>query len=337
MNEFNAKNMNHIFLKWKDGKLTSSEQKQLQEWLNSAPQRKKEWQLLKQIWQAASAPEIPEGNPAELQWKKLAERIEITTKQPLLNDQPSVLEKLKSLMRPSPGWAFAGLAVLSFFILIKFGPTLFMDNWQTVQVPYGQTLELTLPDGSEVELSPGSILEYPESFANDLRQLELTGEAFFQVNAGDAPFEVETDRAKTRVLGTAFNISTWDNRTEVFVLSGKVALRKKNAPETQSITIDAGQLGVIEVEPKLSIVEDAEAILAWREGRLVFHRSPLQDVLEEIARFHNISIQADSNLLRHTVSATFSNEPTLQIVESLAASLQAKVEKTPGGYRLYSK
>ena len=76
-----------------------------------------------------------------------------------------------------------------------------------VTAPYGTVSTLTLPDSSKVWLNAGSTLKYPTAFTSNVREVEMSGEAYFEVHADKKhPFIVSTGDLKVTATGTAFNV-----------------------------------------------------------------------------------------------------------------------------------
>ena len=90
-----------------------------------------------------------------------------------------------------------------------------------------QRKTIQLPDGTQVWLSPSTLVEYPSVFEGAARKVKLSGEAFFEV-AHDAshPFIITSDNIQTKVLGTSFNIQAYHNQKKiaVMVVTGKVKI-----------------------------------------------------------------------------------------------------------------
>src|SRR5690606_4264732 len=85
------------------------------------------------------------------------------------------------------------------------GITVPQPNQREGITQWGQKLNIRLGDGTQVRLNSGSSLKYPESFIGDKREVELTGEAFFEVSPDSRPFVIRSGEVMTTVLGTSFN------------------------------------------------------------------------------------------------------------------------------------
>ncbi len=162
----------------------------------------------------------------------------------------------------------------------------------TVSVPYGQSLEVSLPDSSKVFLHPGSKLEYPGAFDDDKREVRLSGEAYFIVAKNEEkPFIVRTERSQTIVYGTEFNVKSFSDREEkITLIKGSVGVRSKE--DRHPIQIIPGQQaqfcsdGVI----RLSQV-NVEPYISWRDGYFYFDNEELQDILINLGKYYNVSIE----------------------------------------------
>ncbi|MFQ5650744.1 MAG: FecR family protein [bacterium] len=329
--------INHYFLRWQDGRLSSAEKKELQEWLTE-PENGKAWDRLQAVWHAAGVLPVPQGTSQDAQWKMLVNRLDAqeSAAQAVATKDSAVARWLGAI--PVPLARFAAAAGVAVLVLILAYQSDFPGaGLQAVTVPLGQQIELTLQDGSQVHLNAGSTLEYPKKFNSEVRQVWLKGEGYFAVHPDHDPFVVETAQARTRVLGTEFNVRTWDSATEVFVTSGRVAVHSHNAVQASEAEVLPGQLAICNDGPITVQPTEPGALLSWRQGRLVFVNRPLASALGDIERMYEAKISAAPSLRNLSISATFAKEPVETIVETLAATLNARVERTGEGYRLTPK
>lgn len=156
-------------------------------------------------------------------------------------------------------------------------------------VPRGGRYTIRLPDGTDVWLNADSRLTYPTHFYGAKRQVELVGEAYFEV-AHDAtrPFEVKVGAAKVEVLGTRFNIRAYDGQPlETALLEGAVAFNHG----TGSRLLKPGERAVVDREGKLSVLPaNPEKVLAWKAGYFYFENTPIRDIMEELGRWYDADI-----------------------------------------------
>ena len=142
------------------------------------------------------------------------------------------------------------------------------EQINTLQVPYGQRLKFTLPDGSSVQLNSGAKIEYPSVFKKNLRRVKLSGEAVFDVEHDEScPFVVETFASDIRVLGTKFNDPT---QKDIILKPNDIA------------NLSNGHLFI---EP----ITDPE-ILCWTEGLINISGLPFDELMEKFERAFDVKI-----------------------------------------------
>ena len=195
-----------------------------------------------------------------------------------------------------------------------------------------------LPDGSKIWLNAGGSLRYPTAFENDVRTVELTGEAYFEVAKNpNKPFIVETkNQYSVRVLGTSFNVSAYsnENNIETTLVEGSVELNIKQS-NGKSITklLEPNEKSVYStVNKTLSISSvDTKFDTAWRNGQLIFKNTPMQTVLKTLERHYNVVFYIQNkNEIKGTITANFKNEQLPQVMEylQLAVGIEYKMRKS---------
>ncbi|MEL7588082.1 MAG: FecR domain-containing protein [Prolixibacteraceae bacterium] len=161
-------------------------------------------------------------------------------------------------------------------------------QFQTVHIPFGARTQFELPDGSMVWLNSGSSLTYSGNFSNQ-RNVELQGEAFFDVVKAKSPFVVSTPYGNVSVLGTAFNVHVYpDNDFAVTLERGSVSLTDTGEGQEQvllpgeQIRIENGRFVKSRVETHL--------FTSWKEGKLIFQREPFPAMMDRLERWYNVEI-----------------------------------------------
>ncbi len=182
----------------------------------------------------------------------------------------------------------------------------------------GERLQLTFGDGSKVWLNSSSELVFPENFAADSREVQLSGEAYFEVaKDGKRPFIVSTDGLITRVIGTSFNIDTKDSKsTHISLLSGKVEVKSPRA----EVTLSPGEMMTYDqIKNQHQIVSfDPKKVLAWKYGVLRFSRATLNEVKASLEEWYGVQVRL------HNVSGVdwqFSGEYQRQTLEEVLESM----------------
>lgn len=203
--------------------------------------------------------------------------------------------------------------------------------WQTVKTPVGMQSDFLLPDGSHVWLNSCSEFKYPVPFPHDYRQVELTGEAFFDV-AKDAahPFLVKAGKMNIEVKGTRFNVINYpsETQTELVLESGSVRLFSGKYGDNNTIAyVNPGERAILNItQNKISIGKvDVDKYTAWKEGILIFRDDQMDEVVRKLNRWFNVEIILQSPELKEYVyTATYRDETLPQILELLKISAPIK-------------
>ncbi len=165
-----------------------------------------------------------------------------------------------------------------------------IGSYATLDVPRGYTYQFALADGTQVWLNAGSRLRYPLSFGEHAREVELSGEAFFDVaHDPQRPFRVLSAEHAVEVLGTEFNVKAYPQDGAVYttlvdgsVLVSTDAGRTELGPGMQAIA-EGGTLNVKEV--------NAANIASWRDGMLVLEEQTIGDIMSVLARWYDFRVE----------------------------------------------
>ncbi len=185
----------------------------------------------------------------------------------------------------------------------------------TIQTPKGGKFQVRLPDGSKVWLNSASTLSYPTAFTGSERKVKLKGEAYFEIASNKKiPFRVESDGQIVEVLGTHFNINSYDDEdfTKTTLLEGsvKVILHSKSdvlgktrmlKPGEQSLT-NSSQSG-IRIENA-----DTEKAVAWKNGYFKFKNTPIQQIMREVERWYDVELVYEGTMPTDEFTGFISNE-----------------------------
>ncbi len=198
---------------------------------------------------------------------------------------------------------------------------------QTISSRQGMVTQFALADGTKVWLNSSSQLQFPSRFSNDRREVMLKGEAFFEVTKNEKqPFRVNTNELKVEVLGTSFNVVSFDDdsQSEVVLVTGKVALSSENGQIVRKYNnMIPGQRAIYQKEERKVITEevDVEKYIAWRDGNLIFRDDSMEDVVKRLSRWYNVEIMInDPEIKKYIYKASFRNENLVQVLNLLKLS-----------------
>lgn len=194
----------------------------------------------------------------------------------------------------------------------------------------GTIIQTELPDQSKVWLNSGSSLRYPNQFADDKRNVELTGEGFFNIRTDPArPFEVSIPSGLQIIArGTAFNVNAYDDEpyNEIVLHHGLVDVKLKNEYIQMSPN---GMLIFHKQDYSISkLFINADDKIAWKDGRLIFRNTPLDEVMRKLSRRYNVKITLhNKNNATYRIRATITNETITQILDliKMAAPIEWKL------------
>lgn len=171
-------------------------------------------------------------------------------------------------------------------------------KYNTLVIPRGGQFNLTLADGTQVWLNAGSTLKYPTAFVGNDRTVELNGEAFFEVTKDrDKPFRVISGGQIVQVLGTSFNISSYEEESSIYttLVEGKVNVYLEKEPKKQRVLSPNQQSVVVKGENTIEQRQvDVSEYISWKEGWFYFKEKPLEAIMLDMARWYDVSVQFES-------------------------------------------
>lgn len=183
-----------------------------------------------------------------------------------------------------------------------------LNAFNTIETPRGSQYKVILPDGSNVWLNASSSLKYPVIFNGNKRNVELAGEAYFEVaKSKEMPFVVHTQTQDVQVLGTHFNINAYadETATKTTLLEGKVLVSKgaeSKMMKPGEQVINANQSRVLE----LSTMTDATESIAWKNGLFLFNHNDLHTIMHQISRWYDVEVDFEGDFRKQYYSGTIS-------------------------------
>ena len=189
----------------------------------------------------------------------------------------------------------AGIAIDSMGIVYETSDTVSSNDtviYNTLSVPRGGEYFLVLADGTQVWMNADSRLRYPVNFIGPKREVELTGEAYFDVTANrERPFVVKTGLGDVRVYGTQFNVKCYSGDGEIAttLVEGNVAFVNDWVGETSLIPDQ--QLVYREGEQKVKVEKvKVRNYVSWRKNILSFENESLENIMKVLSRWYDVEV-----------------------------------------------
>lgn len=341
----------------------TAERRRVQSWASESPGR--EWYLDAMRNLLERAPSESRAG-AEAAWSRLAARLDERFDERLgehlderLDERPARAGARPTLGRFLPSRrssrsaallaAAALIAALAGSVLLdragarRGSPNAEPVAMRVISTATGQRADIRLSDGSRVALGVASRLRLAPDFGERSRDVYLDGTAYFDVvHDTTRPFRVHTATAVTQDVGTRFVITAYpgSGSTQVVVAEGAVTLRTPTDSAAHAVQLGAGNLARIAREGTPVVVRavDPAQYMAWMDGRLVFHDTPLSDVVAELHRWYDEDVRlADSTLARLPLSASFDVESFDQSVQVITTVLPLRAVTRDGVVTLYRR
>lgn len=189
-------------------------------------------------------------------------------------------------------------------------------TYNTIQTPRGGKYQLVLADGTVVWLNAASSLRFPVVFRDNERQVELMGEAYFEVKKGEKPFRVSLQNgSQIEVTGTAFNVNAYQDETllKATLFEGKINFLMQDKTQAllpgQQARITNGQTGI-----KVLDGIDVDEEIAWKNDLFIFKGEDVKSIMREICRWYDIDVVYKGKLNLETFSGIVSRKSNLSQV-----------------------
>jgi transmembrane sensor len=310
------------FTLMQSGSVSELEAQQLQQWLQADSAHQAAYRQYELIWQDLGnlkAQDIAALKAPATPWLVSSAR----------NFLGEIFSSLQMLNPKSQfGLALASVAILA-IVIIGFQPEkIVVQNFATA---IGEVKKVTLEDGSEITIGAKSEVK-AWATRKERHIILVSGQAFFKVAKNpQRPFWVDAGETKVRVVGTQFDVRKGSDRTRVAVLEGIVNVSSTNKSVTLApVVLTAGQqvtrLNAGKFEPVNAI--SVSELESWRNGRLIYLRSSLADVVADANRYFNHSITLGSkDLADLKVTAAVSTHQIEALTDMLSSSLPVVLQR----------
>lgn len=171
---------------------------------------------------------------------------------------------------------------------------------QTISVPAGQRINITLPDGTSVWLNARTSLKYPTVFSKKNRQVVLDGEAYFDVARDEKkPFIVQTDKYNVEVLGTKFDVDAYSEtgEFETTLMSGSVKVASADDPE-EELTLKPNNKAYLQDGKLLVTPVNDYNPYRWKEGLICFKNETFASIMKDFEKYYGLNILVKNKEVR---------------------------------------
>ena len=318
------------------GESSSAEKEQVEAWAGESEQNSSELEQVRMLYEASGRYFEMNRFDTGSAWQKVQQK----TVHKVIHLENNRKKLYASFVRYAAILILAIIAGSAGYYLV----TGLSDEKQQI-VMAGENIinEITLPDGTLVTLNSSSTLEYPRKFNGDIREVTITGEAFFDVQPDpDKPFVINAGDMQVKVLGTSFNVRAYPEAesVEVVVETGLVQVTNRNGEvqaEQAVLMLNPGEKGILYNLP--GTIEKSfntnPNYIAWKTRNLIFNKTPLKEVVQYLEDIYHIDIQLEDNELEKLVlTAHFERKPHDFILSVIQLTFGLELTRENGAYIL---
>ena len=345
INKENKKHIWPVLVRYLDNTMSEADSLLLEEWLEKSNENRRILHSVDRIWKAAEdktqEAHIKELN-LEKDWEVVSGRMDNSNSE---EKRERILHFRKLRKRHQifsnllKAAAILLVAVSSAMLTLKYAP---VQESEIVQAPVfneiitkpGERATVELGDGTKVFLNADSKLTMPKTFSQNKREVELIGQAFFDVKSDrNRPFHIQTKNAVIEVIGTSFDVRSYSDETEmeVAVKEGTIELRRHDDGENRLI-VNEGYRGMVSETKDLlavELVDDPDLYFGWMEGRLIFRDTPIKEVISHIERWYDVSITcqlSDETIINKKFTADLKTRSVREVLEVIQMSMNLGFE-----------
>lgn len=319
METFNIDKIEEVLPRYCSGEATIEECRMVEEWIG---QSKQNYLIVKQIYTIDQVLET-----VQMESKVDTEKALASVSRRMSREYPQVTWFT---------WVQRVAAILFIPLLITwsigyFTPRTEIAHMIEIKTNPGMTTTINLPDGSKVFLNSESSLTYPSFFSEDKRNVQLKGEAFFEVRKDpEHGFIVSTpNHTQIEVLGTTFNVEAFerDSFISTTLVEGKVRFAYQKNRQPATVVMKPGEkLMYNTTSSQIKLIQtNGETEIAWKDGKIIFQATPMPEVLRMLEKRFNVTFVLSNNRLRgEAFNGSFTNQRLERILEIFKISSNIK-------------
>lgn len=336
-----------IIVRYLNNTMCNDDAKKLENWLDESHENRRILHSVDQIWKSSEekfrSSWIKELN-LEKDWDVIADHIQRSHSGKKQNRDRYFLDLRRRRQIGSTFVKVAALllvAVTSGYLTLLYAPVsdqemVYEPVFKEITTQPGERANIDLGDGSRVKLNADSKLIMPDRFSTHRREVELKGQAFFDIKPDSRrPFQIKSGEAMIEVIGTSFDVRSYNDENEIRVVvrEGTVELSDVDKPANM-VVLNQGYLGRIARDSRnlnLEPVEDEDMdeYLGWMDGRLIFKESVMSEVLVNIERWYDVKIElqlTDDSLLTKAFTADLKTRSVKEVLEVMSMSMEFEYE-----------
>ena len=347
------------------GEASLKELDELEILIQQSPEEGSKLEILETVWDSTSKNQSGQVREA---FNRHLQRLSNHFSEPVLQYETigSASSPLSAAIQPRAAkhrkllWTIGiAASIITFFILftsLPSGKTAKHNAENTVSTKRGSKSKVQLPDGSEVWLNADSRITYHENFQDNIREVTLEGEAFFDVARDESrPFLIHTSSIDIKVLGTAFNVRSYSNEknTETSLLRGSLEVTLVKSPDKKKIILKPSDKLIVNNREALLVTEEKQRInepvmtlakvnyikkdssaveILWVKNKLAFDGETLQNIALKIERWYDVKVDIlDEKLKEEPYTAFFEDKTLVEVMEALYISSGGEFKYTIEG------
>jgi ferric-dicitrate binding protein FerR (iron transport regulator) len=316
--------MDELLVKYLADEATPPEQEEVEAWISESEANRDYFNHFQMIWNGSG--EFAVGNSADENkaWQKFQRRMK--------KDVPADASKSRF------GWWRIAAAIVLIAGITWFVSTTISSRVEVEHISLVAANEVRtglLPDGSVATLNKNTVLSYPSAFKGDERKVKLKGEAFFDIKPNrEKPFIIDVNDVRVKVVGTSFNIKSYNGATEIIVETGIVQVTKNN----KTVELRAGERTTLGPATGQGVKEKSDDKLYnyYISKTFVCDNTPLWKLVEKLNEAYDVDIKIDRPALRKLpLNVTFDEESLDTILDIISQTLMIKYSRDGDDIRLY--
>ncbi len=299
---------------------TAEEVQQLEQWLSASKGNQTIFDESKKIWEASGVFKFDMQADTDEEWENFK----------AMRDGKPASKEVPTIHKTMINWNRIIYPVAATVLLLIAATVFYLrqpaEGKLITKTATDQSIEFELPDGSNIWLNKNSKISYDENEFLSNREINLSGEAFFEVEKNpESPFTIIAGSSLTKVIGTAFNLnaSNPQQRIELVVVSGKVTFGKLDGTG-QPVVLTKGLKGIYNpADQSVTSEQNRSAnFLSWQNATLQFDNLTMAGVIEDCEKYFGIEVKVENpKILNCKYTGNFTNPSVEDFFTVIASTL----------------